>query len=146
MLDWLTWRKRTKELPEYSALHSVPRRELPLEPISCPFSPVSIIENLMFSTCSIFLATRGQNTVGDRTHNAARSFCWYGDSMKRKYIIGMVVALLLLGALIYVYGGSQAPPGQPPLRSLTAQNVGEIKSEFNAAKNEVRVLVLLSPT
>src|SRR5215471_8997901 len=29
MLDWLTWRKRTKELPEYSALHSVPSRELP---------------------------------------------------------------------------------------------------------------------
>jgi len=66
--------------------------------------------------------------------------------MKRKYIISMGVALLILGALIYLYGGSQAPLGQPPLRSLTAQNVGEIKSEFNTAKNEVRVLVLLSPT
>ena len=67
------------------------------------------------------------------------------NSMKRKYIIGILVALLL-GALVYVYGGSQAPPGQPPLRKITAQNVGEIKSEFNAAKDHVRVLLLLSPT
>jgi hypothetical protein len=67
------------------------------------------------------------------------------NSMKRRYILGILVALLL-GALVYVYGGSQVPPGQPPLRRITAQNVGEIKSEFNAARDDVRVLLLLSPT
>ena len=31
MLDWLTFRRRTKQLPEYSALRSVPNRGLPPE-------------------------------------------------------------------------------------------------------------------
>jgi len=66
--------------------------------------------------------------------------------MKQKYTIGMLVALLLLGALVYIYGGGQVPSGQPPLRSLTGQNIGEIKSEFNTSKDDVRVLLLLSPT
>ena len=66
-------------------------------------------------------------------------------SMKRKYIIGTLVVLLVL-LLIYVYGGGQAPSGQPPLRSLTAQSVGGIKREFNSARDDVRVLLLLSPT
>jgi hypothetical protein len=66
--------------------------------------------------------------------------------MKRKYIVGSFVAVLLLAVLVYFYGGSQAPSGQPPLRSITAQNVADVKNEFNAAKNDVRVLLLLSPT
>jgi hypothetical protein len=66
--------------------------------------------------------------------------------MKRKYIVGASLAALFLGALVYVSGGSQAPSGQPALQSLTAQNVAEVKNEFNAAKNDVRVLLLLSPT
>jgi hypothetical protein len=66
--------------------------------------------------------------------------------MKRKYILGALLGVLLLAGLLYFYGGSQAPSGQPPLRSVTAQNLGELKSEFNAAKSNVRVLLLLSPT
>ena len=66
--------------------------------------------------------------------------------MKRQYILGALLAVLLLAVIIYLYGGSQAPSGQPPLRSLTAQSVAEVKNEFNAAKNDVRVLLLLSPT
>ena len=66
--------------------------------------------------------------------------------MKRQHIVGAVIALLVLVALFYFYGGSRTPSGQPPLRSLTPQNVVEIRDEFNAAKNEVRVLLLLSPT
>ena len=74
-----------------------------------------------------------------------RLVCWLGDPMKRKYIFG-ALAILLLAALFYLYGGSQAPSGQPPLRSLTAQNAVDVKNEFNAAISEVRVLLLLSPT
>ncbi len=36
--------------------------------------------------------------------------------------------------------------GQPPLARLTLQNVAQVKMAFNAAKADVRVLVLLSPT
>lgn len=66
--------------------------------------------------------------------------------MKRKYIPGALMAVALLAALIYFYGGSRVPAGQPPLLSLTPQNVTEFKTAFNAAKEDVRVLLLLSPT
>ena len=66
--------------------------------------------------------------------------------MKRKYIFSAILAASLLAALGYFYGGTRAPSGQPPLIILTAQNVAEVKNEFNAAKDEVRVLLLLSPT
>ena len=66
--------------------------------------------------------------------------------MKRKYIVGAVLVGLLIVAVLYLYGGGQAPAGQPPLRNVTAQTVGEIKNEFNAARDEPRVLLLLSPT
>jgi hypothetical protein len=66
--------------------------------------------------------------------------------MKRKYILGTLLGVILVVALVYFYGGSQAPPGQPPLESLTAQNVADVKNQFNSAKDDVRVLLLLSPT
>jgi len=49
-------------------------------------------------------------------------------------------------ALVYLYSGTQVPAGQPPLENLTAQNLPDIKNEFNAAKDDVRLLLLLSPT
>ena len=66
--------------------------------------------------------------------------------MKARHIVGAVVAALLIAAVLYLYGGSQAPAGQAPLQNVTAQNVAEIKNDFNAAKGDVRVLLLLSPT
>jgi hypothetical protein len=66
--------------------------------------------------------------------------------MKRKYIILGLLAVLAFGALAFFYGGSQVPSGQRLLRSLTAQNIAELRDEFNAAKDDVRVFLLLSPT
>ena len=66
--------------------------------------------------------------------------------MKRKYILSAIVIAVLIGAAVYFYGGGQAPRGQPPLERLTAQNVSAVKNAFNAAKADVRVLLLLSPT
>jgi hypothetical protein len=74
---------------------------------------------------------------------------WSGDSvipMKRAYIVGAILVALLTAAGLYLYGGGQAPAGQPLLQNLSAQSVGEIKNHFNAAKDDVRVLLLLSPT
>ncbi len=66
--------------------------------------------------------------------------------MKKTYIVGAVLTALLIAAVLYLYGGSQTPPGQPPLQNVTTQNVAEIKSDFNVAKGDVRVVLLLSPT
>ena len=66
--------------------------------------------------------------------------------MKRAYIVAAIPIALLAAVVIYLYGGGQTPAGQPPLKNLSAQRVGEIKNEFNAAKDDVRVLLLLSPT
>jgi hypothetical protein len=66
--------------------------------------------------------------------------------MSRKHILIPAVAIVFAGALFYFYGGHQTPNGQPPLRKLTTQNVAELKNAFNAAKGDVRVLLLLSPT
>ena len=66
--------------------------------------------------------------------------------MKRAYIVGAIPVALLAAAVFYVYGAGQTPTGQPPMKNLSAQSIGEIKNEFNAAKDDVRVLLLLSPT
>lgn len=67
-------------------------------------------------------------------------------AMKRRYVFGAAIGVLLLAAVFYLYGGGQTPAGQAPLQRVTTQNVGEIKSAFNAANGEIRVLLLLSPT
>lgn len=66
--------------------------------------------------------------------------------MTRKQILSSTAALGLIAVLAYCYGGSQTPPGQPPLVRLTAENVSQVRTAFNAAKDDVRLLVLLSPT
>lgn len=66
--------------------------------------------------------------------------------MKRKYVLTGVLALVLAGAAIYFYAGSRTPSGQAPLLRLTTQNAATVKNAFNSAKDDVRVLLLLSPT
>ena len=66
--------------------------------------------------------------------------------MKWKYILGAVVVAFLAVAGFYLYRGGGTSAGQPPLQNLTAQNAAEFENEFNAAKGDVRVLLLLSPT
>src|SRR5262245_55989315 len=43
-------------------------------------------------------------------------------------------------------GTSQPPAGQPGLEILTPGNLAGVRMAFNAAKDEVRVMILLSPT
>jgi hypothetical protein len=66
--------------------------------------------------------------------------------MKQKYLAGGTASIILILLLIYAYGGGHTPQGQPPLQTLTVQNLSEIRNQFNAAKDDVRVLLLLSPT
>ena len=66
--------------------------------------------------------------------------------MKRAFIVGAILVALLAAAGLYLYGGGQVPAGQPALQNVSIQSVGQIKNHFNAAKDDVRVLLLLSPT
>ena len=66
--------------------------------------------------------------------------------MKRKYIYGVILSLLVLVAVLSLNRHGQAPAGQPPVQNLTTQNASDFKQAFNAAKDDVRVLLLLSPT
>jgi hypothetical protein len=67
--------------------------------------------------------------------------------MKRsRKIIGMCLLAIIVGIAIYLYAGSAAPAGQPPLARLDASNFSELRSAFNESKDTVRVVTLLSPT
>ena len=66
--------------------------------------------------------------------------------MRRKIVIGAPLVLVLVGLLYHLYGGSEAPAGQPRLVSVTADNFPALKSAFNHDQDSVRVVVLLSPT
>ena len=65
--------------------------------------------------------------------------------MNRKYILAALIAVTA-GTLVYIYGGSNVPEGQPPLHDLTTQNLTDIETAFNVAKDNVRALLLMSPT
>jgi hypothetical protein len=49
-------------------------------------------------------------------------------------------------AVLYISGGNQSPPGQPSLSDITAQTESTLKTSFNAAGQDVRLLLFLSPT
>ena len=67
--------------------------------------------------------------------------------MKRPLrIIGLCLLAILAGVIYYFYAGSAAPTGQPPLARLSPSNFNELRDAFNAAKDSVRIVALLSPT
>lgn len=66
--------------------------------------------------------------------------------MKKRAIIGSVVALALLLAGTYFWGPSSVPSGQDPLKVLSPQNVSEFTAAFDANLDVPRMVLLLSPT
>ena len=67
--------------------------------------------------------------------------------MKRSQkTVGLIFLAIVVGLALYLYAGSSVPVGQLPLKRLTATNFYQLQSEFNAAKESVRVVALLSPT
>jgi len=66
--------------------------------------------------------------------------------MKAKRLV-LVVFLALLGVLLYyMYGGSTVPAGQHDLVRITPANFADLRQEFNATQDRVRVIAMLSPT
>jgi hypothetical protein len=58
-------------------------------------------------------------------------------------VVGIVAAFLISW---YLWISKGTPPGQPPLTSLTQYNLDHFKKDFNTAGDEVRLVLLLSPT
>jgi hypothetical protein len=59
------------------------------------------------------------------------------------WLVGIVVAFLIVW---YLWLSKRTPPGQPPLTSLTQNNLDQFKRDFNGAGDEARLVLLLSPT
>jgi hypothetical protein len=63
----------------------------------------------------------------------------------RPGVLAAVAIVALLAVAWHFYGG-KSPAGQDPLVSVTSNNFEELRSAFNAASGQVRVVLLLSPT
>ncbi len=65
----------------------------------------------------------------------------------RKVIIAASVAIAIVLLLaFYFFWGSSVPKGQQPLVRLNNSNISSLKDAFNASGNDVRLIVMLSPT
>ena len=58
-------------------------------------------------------------------------------------LVGIVAALLIVW---YLWLSKGTPPGQPALASLTPDNLGNFRQEFNSTADRARLVLLLSPT
>ena len=68
--------------------------------------------------------------------------------MKRKIFI-VVFSIVFLGLLAFAYAylnSHKTPAAQVPLSDLTTQNLETFRTQFNAAKDRTRIILLLSPT
>ena len=59
------------------------------------------------------------------------------------WVVGIIATLLIVW---YLWLSKGTPPGQPPLTSLTQNNLDQFKHDFNGAGDEARLVLLLSPT
>ena len=100
---------------------------------------VGILLTLWFRFTRFGLATRA---AAESEKGALVS----GLSPERIALINWAISAAVAGLAYYFYGGSSVPAGQPPLVRIDAANFGELRSAFNASKDAVRVIAMLSPT
>lgn len=67
-------------------------------------------------------------------------------SKRQKVALVSIVAVLLIAAAWYQFGGHRTAPGQPPLAELHASSIDRLRADFNAATDQPRMILLLSPT
>jgi hypothetical protein len=46
----------------------------------------------------------------------------------------------------YYFSGHLTPAGQPPLADLTDASLNSLRDDFNRSPDQVRIILLLSPT
>lgn len=67
--------------------------------------------------------------------------------MKKRLSLPLLVVIAgLLAVSWHFYSRGRVPAGQQPLTLLTLSNFDELRTAFNAASGEVRIVLLLSPT
>jgi len=66
--------------------------------------------------------------------------------VKRGLIICGVILAAAFVWLGYQQIGSRQPQGQPPLANLTQETLQQLRAEFNRDADEVRIVLLVSPT
>lgn len=59
------------------------------------------------------------------------------------WVVGIIAALSIVW---YLWLSKGTPPGQPPLTSLTQNNLDQFTRDFNGAGEKARLVLLLSPT
>ena len=59
------------------------------------------------------------------------------------WLVGVIAVILIVW---YLWLSKGTPPSQPPLTSLTQNNLDKFKDDFNGAGDEARLVLLLSPT
>lgn len=65
--------------------------------------------------------------------------------VKSALLVGAAaIVLSVIGR--YFLGGHRVPAGQPPLAELTRASIDSLKSEFNRTPDQLRIVLLLSPT
>ena len=60
-------------------------------------------------------------------------------------VAGLVV-LCAVTVAWYRFAPGEAPAGQPPLVTIHAEALEELRADFNRYANETRLIILLSPT
>ncbi len=65
--------------------------------------------------------------------------------MRRALLILIPVLALILGAAYY-FTGHRTPANQPALADLSEQSLDTLQAQFNGASDQVRLILLLSPT
>ena len=65
---------------------------------------------------------------------------------RRTFGVAGLVVLIAAAVAWYRFAPGEAPPGQPPLVTIDATALEELRVEFNRNANETRLIVLLSPT
>jgi len=66
--------------------------------------------------------------------------------MKRRAILVVLVAVVLLFVIAYLWGPSSVPAGQERLVTLSNANLSEFAAAFDSESNAPRMVLLLSPT
>jgi hypothetical protein len=64
----------------------------------------------------------------------------------KRSVVWAVAAVLVLLAIVYLWGPSSVPQGQEPLLTLTSTNFSDFQKAFDADANAPRLVLLLSPT
>ena len=66
--------------------------------------------------------------------------------MKTRFVLVALLAACLGVFGYYLWGERHTPSGQPPLTTLDTSNLDNLRIEFNAHADKVRIIILLSPT